>query len=182
MNIQIIVGSVREKRVAILVADWIKAMLDTFEAATIEIIDLKEWKLPMYEGAPPLALKRQYTDSLQEKWSDKILQGDAYILISPEYNHGYTPALKNALDYLGSEWSNKPVAFVSYGSTFGSRSIEHLRCVTTQLGLIDSNLTLEIRDMSARSKNNSFEGNEVEQKLILSIAEKLVNLAKKLSA
>ncbi|GAA5012179.1 NAD(P)H-dependent oxidoreductase [Acinetobacter puyangensis] len=180
MKIQIIVGSVREGRVAIQVAEWMLQALADFNQAEIELVDLKQWNLPIYSGASPLALNRNYSDPSQQKWSEKILEADAYILISPEYNHGYSPALKNALDYLGTEWKNKAVAFASYGSSNGARSIEHLRAVTVQLGLIDNNLALEIRDIFARTKAQNFVGNEFEQKLLVSIAAQLVELAKKL--
>lgn len=180
MKIQVIVGSVREGRTAIHIANWIQHALKD-QSAEIEIIDLKEWNLPFYAGVPPLMLKREYTDPLQKKWSEKILEADAFIIISPEYNHGYSPALKNALDYLGTEWKGKPTAFVSYGGSNGSRSIEQIRVVTTQLGLIDLNLTLEIRDIFARTKEQNFQGSEFETKLINEFAATLTKVAGQLN-
>ena len=179
MKIQLIVGSVRDTRLAIQVADWIASVLKD-HAAELEIVDLKQWNLPFYTGAPPFALKRQYHDPLQQKWSEKILEADAFILISPEYNHGYSPALKNALDFLGTEWQGKPVAFVSYGGTHGSRSIEQIRSVTTQLGLIDLNLSLEIRDVFARTQSTAFVGNAFEAKFINEVADRLLQVATQL--
>ena len=181
MKIQVIVGSVREGRTAIHVANWINSALND-HAADIEIVDLKEWNLPFYAGVPPFALNRNYQDPLQQKWSEKVLEADAFIMISPEYNHGYSPALKNALDYLGTEWKGKPIAFVSYGGTNGSRSIEQIRSVTTQLGLIDLNLSLEIRDIFRRTKEQNFEGSEFENKLINEYATTLIKVASQLQA
>ncbi len=182
MKIQIIVGSVRENRVAIHVAQWIKTTLNDLNAVVeVEIVDLKEWNLPFYSGASPMMLKRQYPNPLQQQWSEKILQANAFILISPEYNNGYSPALKNALDYLGSEWQNKPVAFVSYGSSNGARSITQIRQVTTALGMLDLNLSLEIRDIFTRTKAQPFEGNEYESKLLHTIVDKLMTVSQKLN-
>lgn len=181
MKVHLIVGSVRDTRVALHVAEWIKNSV-TVTNADVEIIDLKAWNLPFYTGIPPLALNRNYNDALQQKWSEKILEADAFILISPEYNHGYSPALKNALDYLGSEWKSKPVAFVSYGGSNGSRSIEQIRSVTTQLGLIDLNLCLEIRDIFTRTKDQPFEGTAFEAQLVNDYVAALVNTATKLQA
>lgn len=181
MKVQVIVGSVRDTRVALHVAEWIKKSVNVANT-DVEIIDLKEWNLPFYTGISPLALNRNYTDTLQQKWSEKVLEADAFILISPEYNHGYSPALKNALDYLGTEWKSKPVAFVSYGGSNGSRSIEQIRGVTTQLGLIDLNLCLEIRDIFARTKDQPFEGTAFEAQLINEFVTALVNTATKLNA
>lgn len=180
MKIQIIVGSVRENRVAIHVAEWMQNALQDIDAE-LEIVDLKTWDLPMFSGASPMSLKDNYSDPLQKKWSEKITEGDAYFLISPEYNNGYSPALKNALDYLGAEWSGKPVGFVSYGAVNGARSIAQIRQVTTALGMIDSNNSLLIRDIFTRSKDQSFQGTDVEKEVLNSLANKLIDLAQKLS-
>jgi len=81
------------------------------------------------------------------------------------------------LDYLGKEWQGKPAAYVGYGATNGSRSIDQLRQVGTYLGLIDSNATLEIRDIFKRNQTEQFEGNEAEIKILRSVIEKLINHA-----
>ena len=69
------------------------------------------------------------------KWTAKVAEADGFVIIAPEYNHGYSAVLKNALDYVGSEWNNKAVGFVSYGSAMGARAIEQLRSVVIELGM-----------------------------------------------
>ncbi|MEK5794397.1 NADPH-dependent FMN reductase, partial [Acinetobacter nosocomialis] len=91
---------------------------------------LKQWDLPLFAGSHPPATGI-YDQPKQQEWADKIAQADAFIFISPEYNHGYSPALKNALDYLGKEWSGKPASFISYGVTYGSNSLGQIRQVTS---------------------------------------------------
>ncbi len=120
MLIYIIVGSVREGRTAIKVANWVQQATTELALKDIqtEIIDLKEWDLPLFAGAHPPA-SGIYDQPKQQQWADKIAQAQAFILISPEYNHGYSPALKNALDYVGKEWQGKPAAYIGYGSTNG---------------------------------------------------------------
>lgn len=174
MLIYIIVGSVREGRTAIKVANWVQQATSELALNNIqtEIVDLKEWDLPIFAGAHPPA-SGIYDQPKQQAWADKIATADAFILISPEYNHGYSPALKNALDYLGKEWQGKPAAYIGYGSTNGSRSIDQIRQVGTQLGLIDSNATLEIRDIFKRNKEQIFEANEFEVKGLKAMLEKL---------
>lgn len=174
MLIYIIVGSVREGRTAIKVANWVLQATTELALKDIqtEIIDLKEWDLPLFAGAHPPA-SGIYDQPKQQQWADKIAQAQAFILISPEYNHGYSPALKNALDYLGKEWQGKSAAYVGYGATNGSRSIDQIRQVGTQLGLIDSSAVLEIRDIFKRNATENFEGNEFEIKILPSILEKL---------
>ena len=174
MKLHIIVGSVREGRTAIKIANWLLSEIESYDYSTVEteIVDLKEWDLPIFAGAHPPA-SGIYDQPKQQAWADKIATADAFILISPEYNHGYSPALKNALDYLGKEWQGKPAAYIGYGSTNGSRSIDQIRQVGTQLGLIDSNATLEIRDIFKRNKEQTFEANEFEVKGLKAMLEKL---------
>lgn len=104
MKIQIIVGSIREGRIAIKVARWVQRSIERANFSTVqaELIDLKEWNLPIFSGAHP-PITGIYDQPQQQEWADKIASGDAIIFISPEYNHGYSPALKNALDYLGKD-------------------------------------------------------------------------------
>lgn len=106
MKIQIIVGSVREGRIAIKVARWVQRSIEraNYSTVQVELIDLKEWNLPIFSGSHP-PLTGIYDQPKQQQWADKIASGDAIIFISPEYNHGYSPALKNALDYLGDRKS-----------------------------------------------------------------------------
>ncbi len=174
MLIYIIVGSVREGRTAIKVANWVQQATTELALKDIqtEVVDLKEWDLPLFAGSHPPATGI-YDQPKQQQWADKIATADAFILISPEYNHGYSPALKNALDYIGKEWQGKPAAYIGYGSTNGSRSIDQIRQVGTQLGLIDSNAILEIQDIFRRNQTKAFEANEFEIKILNVIIEKL---------
>ena len=174
MKIQIIVGSVREGRIAIKVARWVQRSIEKANFSTVqtELVDLKQWDLPIFAGAHP-PITGIYDQPKQQQWADKIALADAFIFISPEYNHGYSPALKNALDYVGKEWQGKAAAFIGYGSTNGSRSIDQIRQVGTQLGLVDSNAILEIRDIFRRNQTKAFEANEFEIKILNVIIEKL---------
>ena len=174
MLIYIIVGSIREGRTAIKVANWLQHAIGELSIAslTTEIVDLKQWDLPIFAGAHPPATGI-YDQPKQQDWADKIAQADGFIFISPEYNHGYSPALKNALDYIGKEWQGKPAAYVGYGATNGSRSISQIRQVTASLGMIDPNAIIEIRDIFKRNKDENFEANEFEVKGLKSMIEKL---------
>lgn len=174
MLIYIIVGSIREGRTAIKIANWVDQAINGLSLNDIqtEIIDLKEWALPIFAGAHPPATG-VYDQPKQQQWADKIAAADAFILISPEYNHGYSPALKNALDYVAKEWQGKPAAYVGYGATNGSRSIDQLRQVATYIGLVDSNAVLEIRDIFKRNQEETFEANEFEVKGLSALMSKL---------
>lgn len=179
MKLYLIVGSIREGRTALKVAVWAKQYLDQlgYDQLETEILDLKVWNLPLFEGAHPPA-SGIYDQPKQQQWAEKIAEADAFLLVSPEYNHGYTPALKNALDYLGKEWQAKPVGFISYGSTQGSNSVSQLRQVCLALGMVDSNAVVGLRDIFSRNKEETFQGNEYDEKALKSSLEKLIRYSK----
>ena len=179
MRIYIIVGSIREGRTAIKVANWVNHCLSSQPNTDLqaEIIDLKQWDLPLFAGSHPPATGI-YDQPKQQDWADKIAQADAFIFISPEYNHGYSPALKNALDYLGKEWQGKPAAFIGYGTTNGSRGISQIRQVSSSLNMVDANAILEIRDIFKRNKEENFEANQFEIDGLKQILEKLIKYQK----
>ncbi len=79
----------------------------------------------------------QYSQQHTKTWAAKIASFDAYVFVTPEYNHGIPGALKNAIDYLYGEWNNKAAGFVSYGSALGARSVESLRLVMGELQVAD---------------------------------------------
>ena len=78
------------------------------------------------------------------------------------------------MDYLGKEWQGKPAAYIGYGATNGSRSIDQIRQVGTQLGLVDTNAVIEIRDIFARNKDYSFQGNEFDNKNLKAVVDRLI--------
>ena len=79
----------------------------------------------------------QYTHEHTKDWSAKIASFDAYVFVTPEYNHGTSGALKNAIDFLYHEWVNKAAGFVGYGGASGVRAVENLRLVMGELQVAD---------------------------------------------
>src|SRR3546814_13291363 len=75
----------------------------------------------------------QYANEHTKVWAAKIAPFDGFVFVAPEYNHGISGALKNAIDYLSGEWHNKAAGFVSYGGVGGARAVEHLRVVMAEL-------------------------------------------------
>ncbi len=137
IKIQIIIGSTRQNRFSEKPANYLFEELKKKENIEAELIDLRDWPLPFYdELIPPNANKGIYANPLGKQWANKIGEADGYIMITPEYNHGYTAVLKNAIDWIGPEWHKKPVGFVGYGSVLGSRAIEQLRQVVIELHMV----------------------------------------------
>ncbi|MFE9614045.1 NADPH-dependent FMN reductase [Streptomyces sp. NPDC006012] len=134
LKIAIILGSTRPGRNGKAVADWVLAKAKERTDADYELIDLADYPLPhLDEAVPPSA--GIYSGEHTKAWSAKISEFDGYIFVTPEYNHSTSGVLKNAIDYLYTEWNNKAAAFVSYGGLGGARAIEHLRAISSELQL-----------------------------------------------
>ena len=135
-KIQIITGSTRPSRVNKQVADWAYSLANKRDDLQIELVDIARFDLPHLDEPVPASMG-QYSHAHTKKWSDKIAQADGYIFITPEYNHSFPGALKNALDFLYAEWNNKAAGFVGYGNAGGARSIEHMRGIMGELQIAD---------------------------------------------
>jgi NAD(P)H-dependent FMN reductase len=132
LKIQIILGSIRENRFGDTVGKWFLGVAGSRENLDAELIDLRDWQLPFFKE-PRSPSSGRYAEEARP-WAEKIAQGDGYVIISPEYNHGYSAVLKNAMDHIYREWNNKPIGFVSYGgSSGGTRAVEQLRLVAIEL-------------------------------------------------
>jgi NAD(P)H-dependent FMN reductase len=99
-------------------------------------VDIKDFNLPLLDEPVPPSLG-QYSQPHTKVWAATIDYFDAFVFVTPEYNHGTSGALKNAIDYLYREWNNKAAGFVSYGSAGGVRAAEHLRLVMGELQVAD---------------------------------------------
>lgn len=135
--IHVIIGSTRPKRFSEKAARYIFDELKKKQEIHTELIDLRDWPLPFYdEPISPSVNKGNYSNALGKQWAAKVGEADGYIIVTPEYNHGYTAVLKNALDWVFAEWNEKPVGFVSYGSALGARAVEQLRQVVIELRMV----------------------------------------------
>ena len=133
-RIAIIVGSVRPGRYGRSVAEWVLAEATQRNDAEFELVDLADHPLPHLDEPVP-ASGGQYQNEHTKAWSQVIAPFDGFVFVTPEYNHSTTGALKDALDYLYTEWNNKAAGFVSYGVAGGVRAVEHLRLIATELQL-----------------------------------------------
>ena len=132
LKIAIIVGSTRPGRQGEGVARWVHGLATKRSDAEFELVDIADFKLPLLDEPVPPS-RGQYSKPHTHAWAAKIASFDAYVFVTPEYNHGISGALKNAIDFLYREWNNKVAGFVSYGSVGGTRAVEHLRLVMAEL-------------------------------------------------
>lgn len=132
LRVGVIAGSTRPGRQSKTVAEWVCA--DPIASLDLHLIDLADIGLPLLSEPAPAAFG-QYQQPSTRSWSRLAETFDAFVLVTPEYNHSTSPAMKNALDHLYREWRDKPVAFVDYGLDGGTRAVEHLRGITAELGM-----------------------------------------------
>jgi NAD(P)H-dependent FMN reductase len=136
LNIGIILGSTRPNRNGEAVANWVVDQTKRRTDARYELVDIKSFDLPLLdEPIPPSQGK--YSQPHTKRWAEKIAAFDAFVFVTPEYNHGPSGALKNAIDFLYREWNNKSAGFVSYGSSGGARAVETLRLVMAEIQIAD---------------------------------------------
>lgn len=133
MKIQVIIGSTRPKRATTSVAKWVANAAEKLEGVEVEIVDLAKFNLPFFdeELSPRYNANRQLSEPVSS-WLSKIAEADAYIFVTPEYNHSISGALKNAIDFMTYEMKHKPAAVVSHGGVGGARAATHLKEILSE--------------------------------------------------
>ena len=138
IRIGIIVGSTRPGRNGEQVATWVQELATRHagDKAGFELLDLKEFGLPLLDEPVPAALapgRNPHT----VRWAQRAGSCDAYIFVTPEYNGGAPASLRNAIDYLHPEWTRKAVAYVGYGIHGAVTAVQELRARAGLLQMAD---------------------------------------------
>lgn len=183
-KIKVILGSIREGRIGIKVAQWFMNAVKENNSADLELVDLKNYDLPVFADSDTVRHREEaHPNSQVEIWLAKVKEADGFIFITPEYNHSYPSALKNAIDYAYDQWNNKPVGFVSYGgSAGGTRAVEHLRQVVAELQMYDVQPQVVITKVAKTFENMDPANFEPMAKTANAMVSKVAELAKKLQA
>ncbi|MDN5594858.1 NADPH-dependent FMN reductase [Brevibacterium aurantiacum] len=126
LNIAIIPGTSRPQALNPQVVAWAKDQLAGREDVRAEIVDFGEFNLPLLDEVIP-AGANMYQNDHTKAWGAKLAEFDAFIFVTPEYNHSISGSLKNALDFVASEFNHKVAGIVNYGADKGVRAAEHLR-------------------------------------------------------
>ena len=135
-KLKIIIASTREGRKGPSIAQWIYKIAREDAQFDVGLIDLADINLPMFNEPNHPRLKK-YTHQYTLNWSAIIEPTDAFIIVTPEYNHGFPASIKNAIDYLSQEWGHKAVGFVSYGGiSAGTRAVQMLKPVLSALKMV----------------------------------------------
>jgi NAD(P)H-dependent FMN reductase len=136
IRVAIIMGSTRPGRKAEAVARWVYGIAKNRGEAEFELVDILDFNLPLLDEPIPPSLHR-YSQPHTKIWAQKVGSFDAFVFVAPEYNHGISGALKNAIDFVYREGNNKAAGFVGYGGAGGVRAVEQLRLVMGELQVAD---------------------------------------------
>jgi NAD(P)H-dependent FMN reductase len=134
--LQVVLVSTRPGRVGVPVAHWFRDHAARDGRFDVELVDLADVNLPLFDE-PTHPRLRQYAHDHTKGWSARIARADAFVFVTPEYNHGTPPSLVNAIDYLVHEWAYKPAGFVSYGGAAGgARSVQMAKLMLVALKVV----------------------------------------------
>ncbi len=149
-KIAVVIGSTRQGRQSHKLAAWVAANIK--DQADVEVLDLRDFPIPFIDEAiSPRYNPERKTDEQTQKWLDAIAPFDGYVFVTPEYNRSTSAVLKNAIDVLGHEIDDKPVALVAHGSTGGAQAVASLRMAVPGVGAITLPQALFFNDHLADS-------------------------------
>ncbi|MCS7478447.1 NADPH-dependent FMN reductase [Umezawaea endophytica] len=180
--LQIVIGSTRPGRAGGPVAAWFAGEARAHGGFTVEVVDLAEVALPMFDE-PNHPMTGKYVHDHTEAWSEVVRRASAYVFVTPEYNNGYPAPLKNAIDYLNAEWRDKPVGFVSYGGvSAGTRAVAQLKQVVTTLRMVPVQDAVNIPFIQQFVADGVLTPNDVMTSASKVMLDELVKLSTALSA
>jgi NAD(P)H-dependent FMN reductase len=173
LRIGIILGSTRPGRRGEAVAHWAHQHASQRSDATYELVDIATFNLPLLDEPVPPSLGK-YSKPHTFAWADKIASFDGFVFVTPEYNHGISAALKNAIDFLYKEWNNKAAGFVAYGSAGGVRAVEQLRLVMAELQVADVRAQVALSLYTDFEKFSTFKPAALHEKSLATMLDQLV--------
>jgi NAD(P)H-dependent FMN reductase len=148
-------------------------LLKSRKDAEFEVVDIEEYKLQLLDEPIPPTM-HQYSRAHTKTWSDKIASFDAYIFVTPEYNHGTSAALKNAIDFLFHEWNNRAAGFVGYGGAGGIRAVENLRLVMGKIKIADVRAQVTLSLFTDFENFTTFKPHEKHDKAVHLMADEVM--------
>ena len=154
-RLHVIVGSIRPERQVEPLTRWVVGRASAHKEFEVETLDLRDWPLPMFaEGMATIGdfANPTYSSPIVKSWNQKIAEADAYVFITPEYNHSIPAVLKNAIDsvFVSFAFRNKPAAFIGYsgGAVGGARAVEHLAHIAIEAEMAPLRNTVLIADIA----------------------------------
>ncbi|MDI6022888.1 NADPH-dependent FMN reductase [Leucobacter sp. UT-8R-CII-1-4] len=181
-KLMIIVGSIREGRSGLSIAKWAEEVALADGRFDVDFADLKEIALPLMDE-PNHPSMQQYTKQHTKDWAARVEATDAFLFVFPEYNHSYSPAIKNALDYLVREWDRKAVGFINWGgNSGGTRAQAALRPVVAMLGMVMTHGQVEINFPWGQIEEGTFVPNDQQTAVLQSQLDELLKIDSAISS
>ncbi|WP_130343422.1 NADPH-dependent FMN reductase [Herbihabitans rhizosphaerae] len=147
LKVVVVIGSTRPQRIGRIVADWFVGKAARRDDMTVHVVDLAEAALPVVLTGD---LAPDDADALAQV-TPQLDAADAFVIVTPEYNHSFPASIKNLIDWHYTQWRAKPVAFVSYGGLAGGlRAVEHLRQVLAELHAVTVRDTVSFHGVAGR--------------------------------
>jgi NAD(P)H-dependent FMN reductase len=177
-KLTIIIGSVRPGRVGLPVATWFAERARSHGGFDeVDVADLQEVDLPFLDEPNHPRLQKYRHDHTQ-RWSERIASTDAVVFVTSEYNFGYPPALKNAIDYLHNEWHYKPAGIVSYGGvSAGTRAAQQLKQVLGALKMFCTYEGVNIPFVAQFLEDGELHANDVMEQATTAILDEMLRVA-----
>lgn len=177
LKLHVIIASTRPGRAGKPVADWFYEYALKHGSFDVELVDLAAFNLPVYDE-PNHPRTHKYEHEHTKTWSKSVDAADAFVLVTPEYNFGPTPALVNALNYVYDEWSYKPAAFVSYGGVSGGlRAVQMTKQILSTLKVVPLTEAVTIPMVPQHLKDGAFIPNEFHLKSAEEVLSELARWA-----
>lgn len=174
-HLQIITASTRPSRKGPAVAAWFIEQARRHGMFDLEPVDLAELDLPLLDE-PNHPRLREYEHAHTRRWSELVDRADAFVVVTPEYDHGPPASLVNALQFLAQEWAYKPMGFVGYGGvSAGTRSINTLKMTVAALRMmpIPEAVTIPFFAKSLDEGTGAFSPTEVQERASVSMLDEL---------
>lgn len=149
MKLGIIIGTTREGRQTVRQAKWVLKTAQLDSDVQAELVDLADYPMPFFaEPVSPRYNPERVADAVAQKWMNKLQEFDAYVIVTPEYNHSIPGVLKNAFDYLDWQLVRKPAAIVSHGTVGGARAAMHLKEILSEAKAVPIQNSVALAGMS----------------------------------
>lgn len=176
-RLMILVASVREGRIGLPIAQWVRDRVVADGRFEVDWADLKEIALPLMDE-PNHPRLRQYTRDYTKAWSARVEACDAFVFVQPEYNYSFAPSLKNAIDYLNQEWRHKALGTVSYGGiSGGTRGTAAIRPTELVVGLVPTTVNVELAWAAQHLEDDgSFAATESNDRLLHAMLDEILTL------
>lgn len=175
LKLQVIVASTRDERKGPLVAAWFAEQARGHGQFEVEVVDLADVALPLLDE-PRHPRLRQYEREHTRRWSAIVDRADAFVFVTPEYNHGAPPSLVNALDFLVQEWAYKPVGYVSYGGASGGlRGVQMTMQIVAALRMVSivEAVAIPFFTQHVEAETGAFDPGAVQEKAAVALLDEL---------